>query len=318
MANSYADESSQSGIVLKGLPPAPSARFNSHKLHFLLASTTFRVACDIVAYAVCTYIRLLYFIKNCIYNHAHHSDYNEQKMELFDAIRNNDIAALQRLIDGGADVNVKDENGDTPLYIAIYHDRILAPMLLIEAGADVNATNGRGDTPLHMAARDGGLDVMDALIRRHANIDAMNLDGDTPLHMACWCGGTLAAKMLIDNGANVNVMNAKGNTPLLEHLLECEDHIFGIVTLLVRSGADLHVENEDGESVKSFVDRAPHLRRAVWRTVEEINLLRQHQRALVKQLVRDANKHNILFPADDIGDMITQFMEQDIDAKKSE
>jgi hypothetical protein len=55
------------------------------------------------------------------------------------------------LIDAGADLNARDDNGWTPLMVAARSETPEIVTLLIEAGADVNAMNDNGYTPLWFA-----------------------------------------------------------------------------------------------------------------------------------------------------------------------
>ncbi len=62
---------------------------------------------------------------------------------------NSSIEIIQMLIDYGADVNVKDAKGKTPLHIvAAVKPSIEKMELLIDNGADVNAVDNEGKTPL--------------------------------------------------------------------------------------------------------------------------------------------------------------------------
>ena len=63
-------------------------------------------------------------------------------------------ADVSRCIKAGADVNERDEYGETPLHEAGYYTKNPAVITaLVEAGAEVNARDKWGDTPLHNAAR---------------------------------------------------------------------------------------------------------------------------------------------------------------------
>jgi len=62
---------------------------------------------------------------------------------------NSSLEIMQLLIDHGADVNVKDQKGKTPLHIvAAVKPSIEKMQLLIDNGADVNAVDQDGKTPL--------------------------------------------------------------------------------------------------------------------------------------------------------------------------
>lgn len=51
-----------------------------------------------------------------------------------------------------ADIDVKDENGRTPLHLACMNKHFEIAKILIENGADVNVIDNEGKTPLHYAS----------------------------------------------------------------------------------------------------------------------------------------------------------------------
>lgn len=125
------------------------------------------------------------------------------------------------LISRGADVNVKDRNGEPLLKYAISFDLTEIIRAALDNGADVNETNNFGRTPL-MTAVLGKVEIVQLLISRGANVNAVDQDGETAL-MTCSCGNMYSGsspdapeieKLLIDSGANVNARDKKGNTVL--------------------------------------------------------------------------------------------------------
>lgn len=72
---------------------------------------------------------------------------------------------------------------------------------MIRAGADVNIKDNEGCTPLHWATRRGQVACMAALIQAGANIEAVNDHGMTPLNIAVrHCSGA-CAELLRRSGA---------------------------------------------------------------------------------------------------------------------
>ena len=76
----------------------------------------------------------------------------EADRALLDAAWDGNIEAVKQHLDAGADLNAKEEDGETPLHAAVFKGHKEIVELLIEKGADVNAKAGFGSTPLHDAA----------------------------------------------------------------------------------------------------------------------------------------------------------------------
>lgn len=69
------------------------------------------------------------------------------------AVAVSNVASVNLLIQHGANVDHKRENGDTLLHVAIKGLGVVHPQIaveLIKAGADVNALDGKGNSPLNV------------------------------------------------------------------------------------------------------------------------------------------------------------------------
>ena len=159
------------------------------------------------------------------------------------AIRNPDLDVSRALIDAGADVNARDDKGATPLHRAAHNASGGRGNLLIEAGASLNARDNAGATPLHYAAASGREEVLARLVEAGASFDVRNKDGATPLHEAVEKGWAEGAKTLLDHGADPNAPDNQGRTPLHRaYAAERQD----MVNRLLENGANLEARDDTG------------------------------------------------------------------------
>ena len=118
---------------------------------------------------------------------------------------------VQALLAAGANVNVTDVDGSTPLIHAACADRRLQASvetwrlqnvrILLQNGADVNATNKRGLSALHYAAHLGVGSVNKVLLDAGADPNAKSVDGRTPVDMAREKGYEEIVSLLKEHGA---------------------------------------------------------------------------------------------------------------------
>jgi len=120
---------------------------------------------------------------------------------LYRAVRAVDFAAVQLLVDRGANPSLAIKDGSTPMMAAAglgaprggdeevteagdRNDPIDVMKALIAKGADVNASNDAGMTPLHYAAARGSDRIIEFLASQGARFDAKNKQGRTPAELA--------------------------------------------------------------------------------------------------------------------------------------
>ncbi|XP_057853191.2 potassium channel AKT1 isoform X2 [Cryptomeria japonica] len=116
------------------------------------------------------------------------------------------------LLEFGAEVNSKDEEGSVPLWEAILGRHELIAKLLWEKGA--NLKSGNVFSFILTASQRGDLEMLKDLQRYGADLDATNEEGSTALHFATSEGSTEAVKYLIEQGADTNKVNRNGLTPM--------------------------------------------------------------------------------------------------------
>ena len=131
---------------------------------------------------------------------------------LFRAVWTNDIA---RVRSANIDVNLKDALGRTPLHIAAKKGYADVVMFLVESGAEVNITDTGGNTPLILIIhKTGNLAVARRLLESGAVVNAQNRTGETALMYAAWRGHPGIVELLLENRADATLKNRQGDTAL--------------------------------------------------------------------------------------------------------
>jgi ankyrin repeat protein len=92
-------------------------------------------------------------------------------MRLLEFAKKGKIENAKRLLDAGADVNIRNSDGRTPLMLAAYTGYTGMCKLLFEHKADVNAIDNYDMTAL-MLATAGGRDGTAEFLRAHRNKEA--------------------------------------------------------------------------------------------------------------------------------------------------
>ncbi|KAG2106634.1 ankyrin repeat-containing domain protein [Suillus discolor] len=183
------------------------------------------------------------------------------------------------LLKAGCPIDVEDDEGYTPLYLAIrygsstllthliaygahipldaIHDHLEAYWVdrsvihtLIQHGADVNAVRN-GAYALHALVahenwRDDWLRTAQLLIEEGCSIDAEDEEGRTPLHLAIRCGSLPLVKNLTGKGACISAY-------AIHDYLENDWVDDAIISTLVQHGVDVNVRRNERNSLHSLL-----------------------------------------------------------------
>jgi len=168
---------------------------------------------------------------------------------------------VENAIRKGADVNARDNRGNTPLmWAAMDNPSTEVTIVLIKAGADVNATDNSGYTPLMGAAGSNtNPEVITVLIKAGADVNARNSMGGTPLVSAMMnTSRPVVMTTLLEAGADVNVKEERyGFTPLI--VAAASTTYPEVITTLLRFGADAKARDNQGRMAIEFARNNPHL-----------------------------------------------------------
>ena len=150
-----------------------------------------------------------------------------------------DFEIFRLLVDGGANINVKDNFN--------YHKSTMTELVnlcltkyLVEDGTDVNAKNIYRWTALILASKNGHLEIVKYLVENGVDLNSNGgLDNETALMLASKNGHLEIVKCLVENGANLNAINKRNYTALV---LAYKYKKFKIVNYLVKQGAAIQIQ----------------------------------------------------------------------------
>ena len=158
-----------------------------------------------------------------------------------------DLAALSRWLDNGADPNLEDSDGYTPLIFAVTNNHAGCVERLIEAGARPNCRTNTSRTPLNSAASIGNAAIIRMLLAAGAQVNPVPGDEEIrelpPLYWAIDGSHAPAVRELLEAGADPNyeIMPDPPITPLVRAVSYSQVvQRRPIAQLLLRAGASIH------------------------------------------------------------------------------
>ncbi|MBS0629747.1 MAG: ankyrin repeat domain-containing protein [Verrucomicrobia bacterium] len=113
-----------------------------------------------------------------------------------------------------ATINLPDANGLTPIHYAILGNQVAAVEKLIKLGANLQILTPNGDSLLHFAAIAESPEILAKLIASKVNINCSNRSGETALHYAAAKEKLSFVQTLIRGGADLNLKDNVGMSPL--------------------------------------------------------------------------------------------------------
>lgn len=100
-------------------------------------------------------------------------------------------------------INTRDStSGETALHIVIQRRDSTWLAYLLQKGANPNLADKKGTTPLMLATQLGYVEGIDTLVRKKATVDQTNRSGETALILAVQLRNAEAVRALLKAGAN--------------------------------------------------------------------------------------------------------------------
>ena len=208
--------------------------------------------------------------------------------DLFVAVQQRNLIAINQLINEGADVNIQNEHGNTPLHEAIYSNFTKGAILLIVPDFKIFIADNNGRNVVHAAILKNNTVILEHLIPFISNINAVDKWDNTALHITAREGCTSCIELLLNSkkrsyapvsqgynpfsfalltnededesvlttAINVNRENILGDTPL--HLAARGGHYECLLKLLQTQGIDVNHTNKDKYTALDYAAKAEH------------------------------------------------------------
>ncbi|KAI9773977.1 MAG: Ankyrin-2 [Geoglossum umbratile] len=154
------------------------------------------------------------------------------------------------LLDNGANLETKDINIHTPLFVAAESQREDMMGFLLARGADVQTTNSGEQTMLHRTVRNQAkISLMELLIENAIQINTKDEKGETALHLAVSKRQISTVEYLLRKGADVQASSLAGMTPLHLAVDGWEAFDEDLVKLLLKYEAGVTARTSEGKTV---------------------------------------------------------------------
>ena len=168
----------------------------------------------------------------------------ELDVELIEAVKADDRARVERLLEAGVDVSAPQGDGATALHWAVHRGSSELTTLLIRSGANVDTVDDHGVTPLALACLNGSASLVERLLEAGADPALARATGETPLMTAARVGNVDVVRLLRAAGADpAAAESVRGQTALMWAVAENHNAVAGV---LLESGGGATAATTNG------------------------------------------------------------------------
>ncbi|XP_070542043.1 ankyrin repeat family A protein 2-like isoform X2 [Ptychodera flava] len=125
-----------------------------------------------------------------------------------------ELTFLSEKIQSGVSVNVRDENGHTPLMWACGQNQTTIVEYLLEKGADASNQSLEGETALAFACSHGSVQIVKLLLAAGVDVNTYDMNGGTPILYAVYSNHPQCVRLLLEYGADLTMETESGHTAL--------------------------------------------------------------------------------------------------------
>ena len=159
-----------------------------------------------------------------------------------------EIRHVDVLLNNGANIDYSHNSNYTPLlYHTLRRQSDVIPMHLIIKGANIAFTMTNGSNLLHIAAAENHAGIVEYLINKKYDLEQLTIYGESPLILAIKRGSNDVAYKLILSGVNLGPNENTTKLPLLEACGRIENNR-NIIDLLLLKGVSINQKNIFGTS----------------------------------------------------------------------
>jgi ankyrin repeat protein len=211
-------------------------------------------------------------------------------------LKNNFEKIAKLLIDKGADINIQENRGITPIFLAARNGNLSLVKMLVDKGADPNAKiKGVWVTPLSWSAENGHISVVNYLIDQGVDIDTGSIQLK---RFSITQGLGMLFNALKERGANFNLRNNNGGSLL--HLA-AEGGDAKIIEYFIQKGSELDKKDryewtplhyaaysDKKEAVSYLIEKGSKLNERDFSGKTAYNIANDRQNSDIPKILKDA------------------------------